>query len=115
MATAPILRYALTTDPFPLQASPQSGNLTTATLTIVASNPTSAPVTLQGLIVTLPVGDGSTDLTPDAASISPIPPANWTLNDTVPSTGQVKYIFYPAKGHGAVGSEGLNFVSMTST
>ena len=110
MATAPILRYALTTDPFPLQASPQSGNLTTATLTVVGSNPTSAPVTLQGLIVTLPVGNNSTDLTPDATSISPIPPPNWTLNETVPSTGQVKYIFYPTKGHGAVGLEGLNFV-----
>ena len=55
MATSPILRYALTTDPFPLQASPAEWQpLSTATLTIVASNPTSAPVTLQGLIVTLP-------------------------------------------------------------
>ena len=110
MATAPILRYALTTDPFPLQASPQSGNLTTATLTVVASNPTPNPVTLQGLIVTLPVGDGSTDLTPDAASISPIAPANWTLE---PNPQGGKFVFHPNTGHGAVGSEGLKFVFNT--
>ena len=107
MATAPILRYALTTEPFPLQASPQSGNLTTATLTVVASNPTPNPVTLQGLIVTLPIGDDSTDLTPDAASISPIPPANWTLE---PNPQGGKFVFHPNTGHGAVGSEGLDFV-----
>ena len=103
-----LLTYVLTTEPTPLQASPQSGNLTTATLTIVATNPKPQnPVTLQGLSVTLPVGTSDTDLTPDATSISPIPPPNWTLNDTEKSPGQVKYVFYPAKGHGTVGSHAL--------
>ena len=97
-----LLTYVLTTEPTPLQASPQSGNLTTATLTIVATNPNPDPVTLQGLSVTLPVGSSDTDLTPSTTSIVPIPPNNWRLAPNSPQDG--KFVFYPDAGHGAVSS-----------
>jgi hypothetical protein len=106
-----LLRYDITANEFPLQASQASGNLNVTTITVVGSNPNpSAPVTLQGLIITLPVGANSSDLAPDATGIGPVPPAGWTLQATQPSSGQVKYIFYPESGQGVVKGDGLNFI-----
>lgn len=106
-----LLRYDLTTDPFPLQASPETGNLNQATLTVVASNPNPRmPVTLKGLIITLPIGADATDLTVDANDIGPVPPAGWTLHNKEPFTGALKYIFYPDKGESQVKGAGLSFI-----
>lgn len=106
-----LLHYDITTTPFPLQASPASGNLYVAQLTIVGSNPTpSTPITLQGLIITLPVGTDGSDLTPDPTGIGPIPPTGWTLHSTETSPGSVKFIFYPAQGQGVVTDAGLSFI-----
>src|SRR2546421_3725294 len=99
-----LLRYALTTAPFPLQASPQSGNANIATLTLVATNATGKGVTLQGLIVTLPVGDGAAELTADPKNIGPVPPANWKLAGTQYPKDAVQYTFQPI-GDGTVGSQ----------
>ena len=106
-----LLHYALTTAPFPLQASAQSGNANIATLTIVATNATSNGVTLQGVIVALPVGDGATQLTADTDGIGPVPPANWVLTQTQTTDGTIQYNFQPAGGSGTVGSnEALMFI-----
>ena len=68
-----LLRYDLATGPFPLQASPASGHLNIATLTIVAANPNADPekntVTVKGISVTLPIGPDAKDLTNETASI----------------------------------------------
>ena len=106
-----LLTYAQTTDPFPLQASAQSGNANVATLTLVATNTTSDGVTLDGMSITLPIGAGATQLTADTIDIGPVPPANWTLAATQYPTGAIQYIFQPASGDGTVGSnESLVFV-----
>jgi hypothetical protein len=108
---ATLLRYDLTTNPFPLQASPETGNLNAAQLTVVASNPAPlTPVTLQGLIITFPIGPNSTALTQDAIGIGPVPPAGWTLKETQYPAGAVQYLFYPAKGEGSVKGAGLSFI-----
>jgi DNA-binding beta-propeller fold protein YncE len=110
-ASGTLLRYDLMTDPFPLQASPETGNLNAAQLTVVASNPAPlTPVTLQGLIITLPVGPDSTALTQDAKGIGPVPPAGWTLKETQYPAGAVRYLFYPGKGERGVRGAGLSFI-----
>src|ERR1041384_300296 len=108
-----LLYYALTTEPFPLQASAQSGNLTTAQLTIVATNATAAAVSLQGIIVQLPVGSDAAHLTPteDAAAIGQVPPANWKLEATQHPPGFVQYLFYPVAGQQTVAAgQSLTFI-----
>src|SRR5262245_50500645 len=110
-AAAPLLRYDLTTDPFPLQAKPATGKLSPATLTIVVSNPNADPdnhsVLLQGLLITIPLGQDGTDLAADSKGINPIPPDGWKL-DSQPSSGT--YLFRPLKGTYPVKRAGLTFV-----
>src|SRR5262252_9727216 len=101
------------TDPFPLQASPATGDLDTATLTIVASNPNSDPdshpITLQYLSIVIPVGPDGTDLTIDD-TIDAVPPPGWNAPDKVLSPGTARYVFHPIEGGGQVKGAGLNFV-----
>ena len=104
-----LLRYDLTTDPSPLRASPSSGNLSAATLTVVAWNPDpSTPVTLQALMITFPSGPDATDLTnSDIKSV--VSPDGWTHDEQTP-TGLIKYIFTAPKGQAVVKDEPLIFV-----
>jgi YVTN family beta-propeller protein len=85
MPTPPVpkLRYDITTEPFPLQASAETGSPVKAQLTIVATNSTSRKVNLQAIIIELPVDKGAGDLTLDASSIGPIAPRNWSLDKSV--------------------------------
>lgn len=99
-----LLRYALTTAPFPVQASPPSGNANVAALTLVATNATGSGVALQGVLVTLPIGDGAAQLTADAADIGPVPPPGWELAATQYPTSAVQYTFQPT-GDGTVASQ----------
>lgn len=105
-----LLLYTLMTEPSPLQASPQTGNLTTTQLTIIAKNDTVAGVPLQGVIVQLPVGDGQNQLTNNAPGIVPLPPPGWTLAGTQPVTGAVQYIFQPTGGGTVASQQSLSFV-----
>ena len=58
-----LLKYSIMTEPFPLQASPEKGTAKTASVTIVASNPSpDNPVTLKSISIILPIGSGATDL-----------------------------------------------------
>jgi hypothetical protein len=104
-----LLRYDLTTDPSPLHASPSSGDLSAATLTVVAWNPDpSTPVTLQALMITFPLGPDATDLTnSDIKAV--VGPAGWT-HDEQTQTGLTKYIFTAPKGQAVVKDDPLVFV-----
>lgn len=110
-ALAPaLLRYDLTTSVFPLQASPAHGELVPIVMTIVSSNPSSSPIELQGMIVTLPVGEAGADLTNDATGIGAIPPPHWMLSQTNYGTGSVSFIFQPDGGSYTIGADSLDFV-----
>ena len=116
-----LLRYDLTTDPFPLQASPPppaEGAPTrppiVARLTVVASNtsatPDRNPVTLNGISVTIPVGPNAAHLAASEADIGPVAPAGWELTDTKKGEGVVEYVFDPKEGQAQVGRQGLAFI-----
>ena len=80
--TTPLLRYALTTDPFPLLASPPAGGHVVARLTLVATNATSSGVTLGGVTVTPPIGSDAAQLSANSSGIGPVPPDGWSLATT---------------------------------
>src|ERR1041385_1706044 len=95
-----LLRYELTTDPFPLEASPTTGSPELATLKVVGSNPDpSNPVTIRSVSITLPVGSDAahlTNQTPDG----PVPPDGWTVGEPKVGQGVVQYVFKPDAGKG---------------
>lgn len=107
-----LLRYDVKTDPFPLQASSEAGEPTKVILTVIATNlPANAPVTLQGLIIQLPIGEGSAQLTAQADDIGPVPPAEWSTPTKQYSDGVVNYNFTPVAGQTMLaGNESLVFV-----
>lgn len=78
MSLVPKLRYALTTAPFPLQASVQGGSSPPATLHLVVSNPNPTPVTLAKLAVGIPVGNAASDLTA-STNIGTTVPSGWKV------------------------------------
>lgn len=107
----PTLTYSITTNPFPLQASASSGNPNIAQLTIVATNNSGSDVTLQGMMVQIPIGQLSNQLTNDSADIGPVAPANWQKPQVQTPTGYVQYAYLPQPGYGTVkAGESLNFV-----
>jgi microcystin-dependent protein len=107
-----LLNYALLTEPFPLQASPDSGSTKPAKLTIVASNPNpEAPVTIKKKIsITLPIGATARDLTA-TAPLNTVAPQYWTP-PSKPRLGEgvAIYDFTPTAGHKDVTDQGLNFI-----
>jgi len=63
MAAETLLDYVLTTNPFPLQASPDKGSPLNANLTIVASNPDpETPVTVTKVSISIPIGASGSEL-----------------------------------------------------
>lgn len=106
----PLLDYSVATDPFPLPASPQTGNLVSCVLQVIGSNPSpnpdNNPVTIQGIQVTIPIGPGGSALTSDATDIGPVPPAGWKQ---LPNTPAGVYAFVPTAGSAQVGSDSLVF------
>jgi hypothetical protein len=105
------LDYAVSTDPFPLQASPGTGELVTCVLTITASNPaqdpSKNPVTIKGVQITLPLGDAGNALTDSPASIGAVAPDGWTLQS---GTDAGVYAFVPTAGSAVVTDVSLEFV-----
>jgi hypothetical protein len=102
----PLLTYACTTDPFPLQASPGEGAPAVAAVQMVATNQTGAPVTLGGMSIQLPVGPAADALTLDPTSIAVVPPAGWTQGPVQSPPGAVLYTFLPGPGAGTVPAGG---------
>ncbi|HUI30571.1 MAG TPA: hypothetical protein VLX91_10170 [Candidatus Acidoferrales bacterium] len=106
-----LLLYSITTSPFPLQASAASGNPNVAVITVVATNNTGGEVPLQGIMVQIPVGKGSAQLTNDAKVIGAVPPDGWMLHKTSYPSGGVQYEFTPKEGHGTLANNAsINFV-----
>lgn len=107
----PILTYGISTNQFPLQASPPTGNPNVVQLTVVASNNTVNAVTLQGVRIQIPVGIGSAELTNASQDIGPVPPPNWILQGTQYPAGFVVYIFIPNAGSGTLAADtSINFI-----
>jgi hypothetical protein len=94
----PLLTYACTTDPFPLQASPASGTAV-ATVQVVATNATGAAVALSAMSIQLPLGPAANALTLDPTSIGPVPPTGWTTSTQGPAG---VFLFTPGKDAGTV-------------
>ncbi|HUI30572.1 MAG TPA: hypothetical protein VLX91_10175 [Candidatus Acidoferrales bacterium] len=107
----PLLLYSITTNPFPLQASAESGKLNVAQLTIVATNSSGSDVTLQGMMVQIPIGDGATQLTSDVSAIGPVAPQEWTMKTPQYPSGYVQYFFVPPPGNPKLpNNQSLTFV-----
>lgn len=98
----PLLLYSIISEPFPLQASAEGKPADHATIKIVATNNTGRDVQLQGILVKIPIGEGSTQLSNDAASINVIPPANWDKKDPQYPAGYVIYNLNPQAGYGTL-------------
>ncbi len=106
-----LLQYALISHPFPLVASPASGPATEASLTLVATNATSASVPFEEVAIRLPVGDGATQLTPDDVGIQVEPPDHWKLDETQRTPGYVEFFFVPDQGYASVGAnKSMSFI-----
>jgi hypothetical protein len=102
---ATLLTYAFKTEPqFPLQASPDTGDLLRTKLTIVATNPGPDDAALDGIQITLPEGKTGTDLTPDASTVLDVAaPPHWPrqTGNNVPAN---VFLFQPDDGYGSVGA-----------
>jgi microcystin-dependent protein len=107
---ATLLKYSITTEPFPLTVSPETGTAKTAKVTIVASNPDPEdPVTLKKISITLPIGDGGSDLSA-VEPPTPIPPKYWKFVSKSLGAGKVIFRFAPEDGHQKIVDQGLDFV-----
>lgn len=105
-----LLRYALTTDPFPLEASPITGAPESATLKVVGSNPDpSNPITLRSITISVPVGPDAAQLT-NVTPEGPVAPDGWTLQQTKLGENVIEYVFKPGAGEGKIAGRGLAFV-----
>ncbi|HEX8741664.1 MAG TPA: hypothetical protein VF712_00885 [Thermoleophilaceae bacterium] len=108
-----LLSYSASTDPFPLTASPEAGELVSCVLAIIASNPSpdpaSNPVTLEGIQVTLPLGESGSQLTsspPTAADV--VAPDGWQL-EPITDAGVYTFVPAPPATQVQVGSESVVF------
>ncbi len=102
------LLYAVGTVPDPLEVSPSTGDLNSATLYLDVSNP-GPPVLLKGIIVALYIGQAATDLTNDGKGITVKPADGWKLVPPTYSGGTAKYVFQPKQTPYSIGTEGLTF------
>jgi hypothetical protein len=105
------LSYGASTVPFPLQASPDSGALSVYSLTVTASNPAedpdANPVTLEGVQITLPLGEAGSQLTSDPGDIAPVAPPDWQLQT---GTDVGVFAFVPTAGSVQVTGQSIPFV-----
>jgi len=92
--SAPLLTYAFATFPTPLPVSPPDAS-EKARLTIVATNLTATSVSLEQLIIDLPVGPQASKLTNNAASIRTTYPAGWRVDLGSGKDGSVRFFFLP--------------------
>ncbi|MYW00473.1 hypothetical protein [Streptomyces sp. SID3343] len=96
------LRYALTTEPFPVAVSPASGAYHTADLTIVLTRRASTAIECGEITVSVPVGSGAGALAAETAGMTAATdPAGWSV--AVAASGQVT--FGPPGGSVEIGKE----------
>ncbi|MFI6986577.1 hypothetical protein ACIBSV_49665 [Embleya sp. NPDC050154] len=91
-----LLDYAVLTNPFPLQASPPTGDPTIARLDMVASAPPGDPVACSRIEIALPIGTSEQSLVDTADGIRPLPPAGW--QGAVASTATTATITFTPPG-----------------
>jgi len=95
-----LLSYAFLSEPDPLQAG------STATLTLVVSNPSREAITCASITVTFRVGTNANDLTASAEGIVPRAQTGWDCAQT----GGVFALTPQTAAAGVVAGEGLAFV-----
>ncbi|MEL7426539.1 MAG: YncE family protein [Bacteroidota bacterium] len=94
------LVYAIQTTPIPLTAA-----ATDASITLLATNETDQPVSIEGVIIRIPVGKAADDLTDLPQQILAVPPQGWPPAKIKRSPGHLEYIFVPSAD--AVEMEGV--------
>lgn len=107
-----LLRYAVTTEPFPLRAN-VADNLRRVPLRVIGTNPASDPdenpVVLQGVAVSIPLGSAGNQLTTDAKGIGPVAPSGWRMLTPNISDSTAEFVFEPVGGPAKVGSGSIEF------
>jgi len=91
--SSPLLNYAIHTNPNPLTAG-----LTNGGFTLLATNPTNNPISIEGIEITIQVGTSSDKLTNQAAQIAVGIPAGWKQNTSPQSPGLYSFLFVPQTG-----------------
>lgn len=105
MSDTPLLQYALSTDPNPVQIS-DGGHSSSATMTVVASNPMPIAVTVQSIAFQFSEGANANNLTTQSPSaFQTSAPAGWSS-----TSNQSTVVFTPDTGAASVGPDGLTFV-----
>ena len=100
-----LLDYAINPTPYPIQASPSTGNPNLASLTLVVSNSKRHIITCSGIALTLPTGANAKDFCSDATGIFSTLPTGWSMKQQ----GGL-FTFTPdTNDKGQVGKDGLVF------
>src|SRR5258706_4953749 len=74
-----LLSYQIQTNPDPLQVSPESGDPSLASLTIIVSNSTGRAIVCQSISFSFLEGANAKDFFADSTGISPSPPPGWSF------------------------------------
>jgi YVTN family beta-propeller protein len=101
--TSPILTYDASSNPFPLQASAESGALTVASIDMLATNGTGDDQVLDHILIEFPVGNEANSMTPDPTAIEAHAPPHWTTRP-IQIEGYVRYLFQPEPGYATLPS-----------
>ncbi|HEY0319610.1 MAG TPA: hypothetical protein VGC66_01435 [Pyrinomonadaceae bacterium] len=101
-----LLTYAVLTTPDPLQASPQTGDPSLATLMIVVSNNTHQLIDCQSLSFSFLQGTDAKDFFSDSTGIGTSAPAGWSITQD----GALFTATPDTSADGKVGAAGLTFV-----
>lgn len=100
-----LLNYAINHTPNPIQASPRTGNPSTATLALVVSNSTGYTITCKSISLGFLVGTNAEDFCADTTGISTSVPTGWHMD----SSGGL-FTFTPlTKEAGQIKGQGLSF------
>ena len=108
-ATDTLLDYTVTTNPDPIQVSPESGDPSLATLVVVVSNPQSDAVRVQKIELSFDIGDKDD---PDATYLTDIGEGIHTRSSSpdwsLPTSADGSFVVTP-QGDPEISSQGLTF------
>jgi hypothetical protein len=74
-----LLDYAINPTPYPIQASPSTGNPNLASLTLVVSNSKGHIITCSKIALSFRIGGNAEDFCSDATGISSSPQTGWSV------------------------------------
>lgn len=102
-----LLNYAINHIPDPIQASPGTGDASTAILELAVSNSTGDVIVCNSITLSYLIGTNAEDFSSDASGTSTTFPPDWNVKS--PSGGI--YVFTPlTKEAGQIAGQGLSFV-----